>query len=238
MRLNLSTGVDNMALLEERFFESMDTCAHAVADSIANDLISAIDKRGFASLAVSGGRTPETVFPILAARDDVNWEKIRVTLTDERWVPPDHPDSNEKLVRTYLFKGNVTAASFVGMKTPDDTSEGGLDACQENIRRLPMPLDTVYLGMGLDGHIASLFPGSKALSQVSGLCAATVSADGRFRMSLSPEALLSARHLILMISGVEKRTVYGAAKSPGSITDLPVRLLLQQSRVPITVFMS
>lgn len=226
-----------MPRLEERFFNSLEVCAQAIADAIGDDLISAVTKRGRASLAVSGGRTPQTVFPILAARD-VAWNKVCVTLTDERWVSLDHPDSNEKLARTYLLNGTAAAASFIGMKTSDATPEEGLAKCEENLALVSMPLDTAYLGMGTDGHIASLFPGSKVFSQASGLCAATAAADGSSRMSLSPAALLSARHIILMLSGTEKHAVYDAAKSPGSIEDLPLRLILQQSQAPVTVFIA
>jgi 6-phosphogluconolactonase len=226
-----------MPQLDERFFKSMETCSHAVADVIGDDLEFAIAERGQASVAVSGGRTPQTVFPILAKRG-LAWNHVCVTLTDERWVQPNHPDSNEKLARTYLLRGNAESATFVGMKMPDASPEQGLAACEESLVKIPMPLDAVYLGMGPDGHIASLFPGSKALSQVSGYCAATVAADGSLRMSLSPFALLSARHLILMLSGVEKRDVYEKAKVPGSLEDLPLRLILLQNQVPITVFIA
>ncbi len=226
-----------MPMLKEYFFEGLEVCARAVSDALGDDLVSSIASRGKASVAVSGGRTPRIVFQFLAART-LAWDNIFVTLTDERWVETDHADSNEKQTRDFLLQGNAKKACFTGMKTSHATPEAGLKACEERFADMPMPLDVVYLGMGSDGHIASLFPGSKALSQASGLCAATFAGDGRLRMSLSPDTLLSARHLILMFSGAENRAVYEAAKLPGPIIDLPVRLLLQQNRVPVTVFIN
>jgi 6-phosphogluconolactonase len=237
MRLNLSTGALTLPMLEERYFDEVEACAQAVAVALGDDLAGALAERGQASLAVSGGRTPQAVFPLLAART-VAWDKVAITLTDERWVAVDNSDSNEKLAREYLLKGEAKAARFVGLKTPDTTPGEGLKACEGEVATVPLPLDAAYLGMGEDGHIASLFPGSDALSQESGLCAATVAPGGHLRMSLSPKALLSARHLILMFSGNEKRKIYETAKKPGRVIDLPLRLILHQNQVPLTVFIS
>jgi 6-phosphogluconolactonase len=226
-----------VAMLEERFFKGLDACAQAVADVLGDDLDAAIAARGQASLAVSGGRTPRTVFPLLAARN-VAWNKVSVTLIDERWVAADHVDSNEKLAKEYLLRDRAKGTQFIGLKTPDATPEEGLKACEEGLAIIPLPLDTVYLGMGEDGHIASLFPGAKALSQELGLCAATVAPNGVPRISFSPETLLNARHLVLMLSGAKKRAVYETAKKPGPVVELPLRLILHQDQVPITVFIS
>ena len=224
-------------MLEERYFKQRDVCAQAVAEALENDLIAAIAARGQASLAVSGGRTPRAVFPLLAGRE-VAWDKVSVTLTDERWVAADHADSNEKLAQEFLLQNQAKKAHFIGLKTPGATPGDGLMACAERLAHVPLPLDAVYLGMGKDGHVASLFPGSTALSQTSGSCAATVAPDGVLRMSLSPQTLLNARHLILMLSGTEKRAVYETAKKPGPVAGLPLRLILHQDQVPITIFIA
>ncbi|MBT3766076.1 MAG: 6-phosphogluconolactonase [Rhodospirillaceae bacterium] len=224
-------------MIEERFFKGLDACAQAVSDALGDDLVAAIAARGQASLAVSGGRTPRVVFPQLAARE-VAWDKVSVTLTDERWVPADHVDSNEKLAREYLLQDKAKKAQFIGLKTPEATPEDGQKACEERLARVPLPLDAVYLGMGEDGHMASLFPGSAALTESSGACAATVAPDGVLRMSLSPQTLLNARHLILMLSGEKKRAVYERAKKPGPVVDLPLRLILHQDQVPIAIFIA
>ena len=226
-----------MPMLEERYFKGLDACAQAVADALGDGLVAAIAVRGQASLAVSGGRTPRAVFPLLAARG-IAWDKVCVTLTDERWVPTDHVDSNENLAQEFLLQDKAKKAQFIGLKTPGANPEDGLKACEERLARVPLPLDTVYLGMGEDGHIASLFPGAAALSETSGVCAAAVAPDGVPRMSLSPQTLLNAGHLILMLSGEKKWSVYEAAKKPGLVTNLPLRLILHQDQVPITIFIA
>jgi 6-phosphogluconolactonase len=118
-----------------------------------------IRHRGRASLVVSGGTTPVALFEALSG-EDMPWEKVVVSLADERWVDPGTPDSNERLVRTHLLKNKAAAATFIGLKTPEDPAGAGEAACENRIRQIPVPFDLLILGMGDDGHTASLFPGA------------------------------------------------------------------------------
>ena len=222
---------------EERYFQNIESCGEAVALEIAAQLRMAIDERGTASIAVSGGRTPIYVLPVLAAQN-IAWKQVSVTLTDERWVDPNHDDSNEKLIRRRLMTGDAGSVSFSGFKNAAKTPEKGWRTCEDSLHQFPFPLDVVFLGLGEDGHIASLFPGNVHQNSQQ-LCVAVPAPDGSSpRMSLTPAAILDARHIMLILSGARKRTVYEQAKRPGPVEDLPVRLVLRQGKVPVTLFIA
>ena len=161
-----ATNLGNRTLAEHRF-PTIEGCAEALADALGDSLCRGIAERGWASLALSGGRTPRHILPVLAQRE-VPWQHVHVTLTDERWVAPDHPDSNEKLVRDTLLVGDASAARFVAMKSAGASPGQAVSGCAERLAGVPRPFDAVLLGMGEDGHIASLFPESPALAAGDG----------------------------------------------------------------------
>jgi 6-phosphogluconolactonase len=221
--------------IEEHHFTSIEAAADELAGTLASVLCDAISARGGALLAVSGGNTPKHVFEHLR-RHDVDWRRVQVTLTDERWVPVDHPDSNEKLVRSYLLLGPAAAATFISLFGGEESPEKGQSACEERLKTLMMPFDAVYLGMGNDGHFASLFPGDPALHVHNNLCVAVTATESRLsRISLTVPAILNANKIFLLFSGPEKHSIYSKAKQPGSIEEIPLRMLLSQGQIPITV---
>lgn len=222
-------------------FHDPDALVEALAASLAAQLRGAIAARGSATLVVSGGRTPEALFRRMSGLP-LDWGAVTVTLADERWVPPDDPDSNEALVRRSLLVGPAAAARFVGLYTGADTPEAGEEACDARIRALPRPFDAVLLGMGDDGHTASFFPGAPALA------AALSPADGRTvqairapgirqpRMTLTLPTLLDTQRLLLLITGDAKRRTLERAEEDGPVEAMPVRAILRQDRVPLEVF--
>ena len=217
-------------------FPSINACARRLGEDLVACLQDALEKRERASFAVSGGRTPEHIFPVLAEKD-MAWDRISVTLTDERWVEPIHPDSNEGLARRLLLQGPASAARFIGLKTAAENPQDGREGSEAALSTLDWPLDAIFLGMGEDGHIASLFPGSDDWMDAPGRALAVAASDQRqARMSLTPSAILDSRHIFLIITGPEKRAVYDAALKPGSVGELPVRLILHQDRVPVSVY--
>lgn len=225
-------------IMMERVFPSLDTAAEAMAGTLADLLRGAIAARGRAGLAVSGGRTPTIVLPALA-RAELPWGQVRVTLTDERWVPPGHPDSNEFSTRKYLLRGPAAAAEFTGLVNAAATPEAGYPETERKLALFPLPLDAVFLGMGEDGHIASIFPHQKEVG-AGGLCVASrAPSPPHARISLTLPLLMSSRHAVLMVNGPAKRAVYEDAKAtpPGEHEEFPLRLLLHQRPMPITVFL-
>lgn len=221
--------------IEERNFKTLETAAHALADDLAAVLRETISGRGRALLAVSGGRTPRLVFERLR-QVAVDWNRVTIILTDERWVSPDHPDSNEKLVRSYLLQGSAAAATFIPLYGGEASPEAGQPACEARLKTLALPFDAVYLGMGGDGHFASLFPGDAALDARDSLCAAVSAAGSRLpRMSLTAPAILNAGKIFLLFSGADKHSMYARAKKSGSHKDIPLRLILSQEQTPVSV---
>lgn len=205
------------------------------------DLQEAIAARGRASLVVSGGRTPLPLFKQLA-QERLEWNKVWMTLADERWVDVADEHSNERLVRGALLQGNAAPARFVGLKNTAATPEAGAEWAWRALTRVPQPFDVVVLGMGEDGHTASLFPGSLSLaraldSKAAPACVAVnTMSSPHARLSLNLSALLDSRRIILHIQGAAKWAVYQRARAAGPASELPVRAILHQQQVPVDVF--
>jgi 6-phosphogluconolactonase len=226
-----------------RRYADMDTLSRELAAQIAAGLAAAIGARGLASLVVSGGRTPQRLFEMLRAQP-LDWSRVCIALADERWVDPADGASNEKLVRDVLLKDLAASARFLGLKNGAPTPDLGAVSAWETFARVPRPFDAVLLGMGDDGHTASLFPGSPNLPSALNLAAAAGCVGmwspepPQARLSLNLTALLDSRRIVVLISGDAKWRTLGEAQAPGPVQDMPVRAVLRQSRTPVNVLWS
>jgi len=222
-------------------YDSPITLHKALAYRVARDLEAAIVQKGSASLMLSGGNTPR---PFLAqlAKESVAWENVTIGLVDERWVDPTSGLSNENLVRTELLMKGAEAATFVGMYRAGETVEAACPAVEEAYRSF-FPFDVVMLGMGGDGHTASLFPRRPELERLlstDALCgAAEAPAEPKTRMSLTLHAIAAAAHCYLHIEGGGKLAVYEEAlEGEGGVSAMPIRAVLNHSGIALEVFYS
>lgn len=208
----------------------------SLTSSICTALRAAIAEHGQAVLAVSGGRSPVPLFHAL--RDaDLDWSRVLVTLVDERFVPTDHPDSNEKLVREHLLVGPASAAQFRGLVSDAHDLAGSVAAANRSYQ----PITVALLGMGEDGHTASLFPDAPELaagldpSHPYAYLSVIPPAALHARISLSLSALLGAKQVLLAIAGEAKLSVYQAASAAPSAA-LPISALIHQTQVPFDAY--
>lgn len=195
-----------------RKFDSIDELAPALSAEVAAELRAGIASRGRASLVVPGGRTPGPFFRVL--RDAVlDWPAVDVTLTDERCVPEHDPDSNAAQVRSALVSGNAAGARFHPLHDESLPPADAASRIWESLRALPRPFDAVVLGMGEDGHFASLFPGDPSLPvaldprSAPGCVMMQAPTAPRQRISLNLAALLQTRRLFLLVTGSAKRSL-------------------------------
>lgn len=219
--------------------------AVALADRLANDvklcLEDGLAQRGNASLVVSGGSTPIPFFHALRNLD-LDWSKITVLLADERWVPPDHQDSNEKLVREHLLQGKASHAQLIGLYS-DDEIHAAVETKHAQIADL-LPLDMVVLGMGTDGHTASLFPGAEGLYDAVDpkreplCCAMFPTTAPHARLSLTLKALLDSQEIAIHITGEEKRQVLEYAMVDKLVQKAPIAAVVCQSETPVSIYWS
>lgn len=215
-------------------FPTLKDAGEALARDAAGWLKSALAERGAASIAVPGGKSPTPFFQTLAAAD-LDWKSVLVTLTDERFVPVESDESNSNLLRKTFLQGHAAAAQFVMPDLSNATLERAADEWDAQLRAASS-FDLVVLGMGEDGHFASMFPGSPALAEGLDLKADryALAASDRTpqRLSLTLRALTRTQHLAFLISGAVKRDVIEAVQrnAAGSET-LPISTLLRQSPV-------
>ena len=211
----------------ERIFDAREALAETLARDVADELDRAIEAKGRATLAVSGGTTPKLFFEKLS-EIDIPWSRVSVTLVDERQVPETSERSNARLVRTHLLRNKAAAASFIPLA-------GNPAAARV------AAFDVAVLGMGSDGHTASFFPGgdrlSEALDAESGkrLIEMTAPGAGEPRLTFTRPVLKQSGRLALHIEGAEKRQVLKQALEAGPEEDMPVRAILR-SATPVTLY--
>lgn len=222
---------DNAALL-----------ATALAADVARRLKSAIADRGHASLVVSGGSTP-LPFLLSLSGFDLSWRQVTVTLADERWVDSEHMDSNERFVRENFLVGPVAEAKFVSLKADADTPQEGWAEVEQRVAAIPRPFDVVVLGMGGDGHTASLFPDTEGLQQALQTDCGKLTwpmnppSVVQARMSMTLDALLNCEMLALHIVGNEKKVMFERSLSAAPAT-YPIAAVIQTAPEKLTVYWS
>lgn len=222
-------------------FSSQDALLELLSKSIINQLQDAIDKKGKASLIVSGGSTPKPLFKKLSEAS-LAWEKVSIGLCDERWIPSSDENSNENLVKTYLIQGEASKATFIGMYNEELDVEMAEKWCTQKMKEALFPFDVIVLGMGNDAHTASLFPDNVKLEKAFGLenedlCIAIEPATAPYmRMSLTRSAILSAKYIYLHFEGEEKLAVYGDVITGDDMYKMPIRSVLNQDTKDIEVY--
>ena len=205
-------------------FVNSDELAAALAVSVAGALRGRLAKQGQAALAVSGGTTPVKFFEALS-RTALDWARVRVTLVDDRCVPEESPRSNARLLRAHLLQNDAAAAAFLPL----------IGATEQDIAALPLPFAAVVLGMGLDGHTASFFPGGDHLAQALAgerlLETMNAPGAGEPRLTLTLPTLIAADFTAVHIEGAAKLAVLREAQRPDG-PDFPIRAVLARKPAP------
>ncbi|RWU25327.1 6-phosphogluconolactonase [Pseudomonas alkylphenolica] len=211
-------------------FDSAPQLATGLANDVARRLEAVIASKGEATLVVSGGRSPVAFFEALA-RQPLAWSKVLVTLADERWVPVEHADSNAGLLKRHLLTGNAAKARFLNLyRSAANLEAAALDADQA-LAELP-GIDALVLGMGDDGHTASLFPNSPDLKEGLNplgtrrclpMLAPTVPHQ---RLSMTRALLATAGFTALSVQGPGKLATLRAALAGADLAEMPIRAFL------------
>ena len=233
----------NIKMLQEYFFETRKELTQVVGDRIGEILKNACTEHGNTTFIASGGNSPKEVYQHLHQLD-LPWQDITVTLSDERWVSDNDPNSNEAMIRRELLINSASAAKFISLYSKDKSIESAVDEIETRLKTLTFPSACALLGMGLDGHIASLFPNADNLASAIDVnstqlcCPITAPGLEQKRITLTAPVLLNTRHIILLIMGDEKRSIYEKAKHATDRLIMPVRVLLHQYRIPVEVYWS
>jgi 6-phosphogluconolactonase len=221
-------------------YDSLDELAEAVAGDVAFIIESAVDARDASLIAVPGGTTGPAVFGKLASQK-LQWKKVTIIPTDDRLVPMDDERSNVRsLARAFLPLGARVipiAADIADYKLAGNSADARL-------QDLPWPPDLVWLGMGKDGHTASIFPGPDLLAALDapkarramGVMPDPLPAEAPVaRVTLTRASILSARTVLITITGDEKRAVLEQAIADGQSSRLPIGRVLAEAEQPIDI---
>jgi len=221
-------------------YDSLDELADAVAGDVGFIIESAVDARGASLIAVPGGSTGPAVFGKLAAQT-IAWKKVTIIPTDDRLVPMDDDRSNVRAIAKAFLP---TGARVIPIATeiPDYRLAG--NSADARLQDLPWPLDLVWLGMGKDGHTASIFAGpdlqdaldAPRARRAIGVMPEPLPAEAPVaRVTLTRAAILSARTLMITITGDEKRALLEQAITDGQSSKLPIGRVLAEAEQPIDI---
>lgn len=215
-------------------YSSRELLMTSLASIIAGQLADEIEKSASAVLAVPGGTTPGPLFDALS-HADIDWSKIKIMLTDERWVPESSERSNTALVRRRLKKNKAQNAGFVTFDAVEPTPEDALPRLTAKLSGC-LPLTVCLLGMGADRHTASLFPGADRLDEALSpdappLLPMRAAGAGEPRLTLTAPVLAGAAHVHLLTVGPDKKVALDQAYQDRSTSQSPVRVVLDQAQV-------
>ena len=219
-------------------FAKVEHLNRSFARRISQMLNAGIEEAGRASLVVSGGRTPAALFETLS-KTNVDWSKVDISLADERWVDVEDDASNEKMLRSTLLKNNASAANFIGLKTSHSDATDAVEQCTSNLAQIHMPFDVLILGMGEDGHTASLFPCSAEVNQGLDLesgntyIAVQPKTAPNQRMSLTLPALLNSKHIFLHLTGESKKQALEQAVAGEDEAATPILAVINNATVEL-----
>ena len=220
-------------------FRSRIDAIEALTVKLAETLRAAVAANGFASLVVSGGSSPRGLFHLLRGIE-LPWSHVTIIPSDERWVPLDDEASNEGMIRRELLQGPVAAARLVSLYRSGKTAADAVADVDSRISAIARPFDFVVLGMGTDGHTASLFPTSPniegALQSDRQVIVQDVPRLRQSRVSLTTRALLDAGEIGLLIFGEAKLATLKRASRAGPVSEYPVRAVLHQPGVVVTTY--
>tara|TARA_B110000261_G_scaffold22693_1_gene23876 strand:- start:33234 stop:33920 length:687 start_codon:yes stop_codon:yes gene_type:complete len=198
---------------------------HGLSISVAKELRDSLKNKNFVSLSVPGGTTPAPFFDLLC-KESLDWSRVRILLSDERYVPETNNRSNTTLVKRHLMQSNAAKAQLIRFYSPDQTHP---QFVRQSIAYMNtfMPIDVSVLGMGLDMHTASLFPDSAeladALSTSDSLYVVRPASQPEARITLSGRVLAQAVKTYILIIGQEKLAAYNLAMSKTSAMLAPIR---------------
>ncbi|MBA4001454.1 6-phosphogluconolactonase [Brevundimonas sp.] len=222
-------------------FSSADDWSEACAERLAHALGEGLSANNKALFAGAGGSTPSPIYRRLA-QADLDWSRVAVTLVDERHVPESSPDSNARLMRETLLAGKAAAARFIPLHHAAVTVDRAAALAARALQG-EGPLDAVLLGMGEDGHICSMFPGSPTLKTLlttalePAVFGVPPGRDGmappQERISLNIPYLARARRVVLALTGAKKRAVF-EAEAAGDPAVQPIAALIA-SGAPLEV---
>jgi 6-phosphogluconolactonase len=223
-------------------FLDTDVWAAAIAARLEETLAAAVLANGRAFLAGAGGTTPSPIYARLA-QADIGWDRVAVTLVDERHVPETSPDSNARLIRDVLLQGPAAAARFIPLYSPAVTVDRAAALAAHALTQAGDRFDAVLLGMGEDGHICSMFPDSPTLrTLLTPTLKPTVlgvppgrdgAAPPQERLSINLPWLMSADRVVLGLKGAVKRSVF-EREAQGDPATQPIAALIA-AKVPLEV---
>ena len=233
-----------MTIIEHKFGHR-EAMLDALYQQIVEDLEKKLKLRDSATLLLSGGSTPAPLYRRLS-QASLDWARVQIALVDERWVEADNLASNERLLRESMLINNASKAKFTGMKNKASTPFDGAMECNLRYADLPLPHTICMLGMGPDGHTASLFPEAQGLPEALKShqhCApirairSGVTGDLVERMSMTPFSILQSERLVLLISGEDKWEVLQQALANAD-QSLPISHFLGQETPALEVYWS
>ena len=223
-----------------------ETLFSKVANRCALQLTRGVEKQGRASFIVPGGSTPGPVFEKLSNMS-MMWHNILVAPSDERWLATDHPQSNQNLIQRTLLVNHAEKARLMPLKSDAESPVSGEEIAEKNISELEQPFDVTMVGMGSDGHFASLFPGSAQLDEALdpqlkkkciGIDATGCPVAGEYtqRISLTLSAVLNSKLVVILVTGQEKLNVIRRAVEDNCPSDKPIAALLNQTTTPVEIY--
>ena len=226
-------------------FDDKSAWAEALCEQISRQMIRALEKQGFANVILPGGTTPAPVFKRLASQP-LTWQNVTFMPSDERWVEHEHAMSNYKLLKETLLVDKAATAQLVSLKTQHQQPEQALEQLNKQLPEKLQYNACTVLGMGPDGHIASLFPNLSNLKQGLALnntdsCMAAdatgspVAGEYSQRLSLTLAALINSPLILVMVTGEAKLALLKQVLQ-GEHQELPIAHLMNQTKTPVEIY--